>query len=227
MYHSVVPDAPNPGLWTVRLDRFDRQMRWLHAHGRRGVSVRELLEAVSTGSAAGLVGLTFDDGYADFAVHVLPVLQNYGFTATAFVVAGMLGGDSKWAKEYHRALMTAEQVRQVAEAGMEIGSHGLNHLALPEVVDSALVGEIEESRRILEKSSGREVLGFCYPYGRHDEHVVDSVRAAGYDYSCAVGYSRSSDRHTLSRIYIGDADNSARLWAKCVRHSVRRGGSHP
>ena len=49
--------------------------------------MRELLRARRP-ARAGLVGLTFDDGYADFVTEVLPVLRRYGFTATVFVLAG-------------------------------------------------------------------------------------------------------------------------------------------
>jgi hypothetical protein len=39
-------------------------------------------------------GVDGDDGYADFAVYTLPILQRYGFTATVFPVAGRLGQDN-------------------------------------------------------------------------------------------------------------------------------------
>ena len=69
-------------------------MRWLARRGLRGVSMAELLEARSRQCEAGLVGLTFDDGYDDFVRNALPVLQRYGFNATAFVIAGRLGGST-------------------------------------------------------------------------------------------------------------------------------------
>src|ERR1700685_4111380 len=74
MYHSVSPHEQDPYQVTVRPERFEQQMRWLRRHGRRGVSVREMLDARAVGHGHGLVGLTFDDGYADFARYALPVL---------------------------------------------------------------------------------------------------------------------------------------------------------
>ena len=55
--------------------------------------------SAGAGRRQGLVGLTFDDGYADFPEQVLPVLQLHGFTATAYVIAGRLGGHNTWDAE--------------------------------------------------------------------------------------------------------------------------------
>ncbi len=87
MYHSISAYQEDPYDITVRPERFDQQMRWLRRAGRKGTSVGHLLEARRRASANGLVGLSFDDGYADFLEYALPVLQRYGFGATMFVPA--------------------------------------------------------------------------------------------------------------------------------------------
>src|SRR5216683_1919592 len=128
MYHSIAPYEHDPYQVTVSPARFEQQMRWLRRRGLRGASVREVLDARASGCGPGLVGLTFDDGYADFAEYALPVLKQYGFSATVYVIAGRMGGDNEWDPEGPRKpLLTSQQVRQVADAGIEIGSHGLRH----------------------------------------------------------------------------------------------------
>jgi len=219
MYHSVAQVDEDPYLVTVSPARFEQQMRWLRRRGLRGASVGELRRARAAGAGSGLVALTFDDGYADFAEHALPVLQSCGFSATVFVIAGRLGGDNAWdAAGPRKALLTAGQIRQVADAGIEIGSHGLRHVPLPQATGAALSREIGESRAILRDLSGQEVPGFCYPYGDVDGRVVAGVRAAGYDYGCAIWPSEHTGPHALPRTYIGDADSAPRLWAKGLRH---------
>ncbi|HEY1675458.1 MAG TPA: polysaccharide deacetylase family protein [Streptosporangiaceae bacterium] len=100
----------------------------------------ELLTARQRGCDAGLVALTFDDGYDDFRHYALPVLQRYGFGATAFVIAGRLGGVNAWdALGPRKTLMTAGQVREVMAAGIEIGSHGLRHVTLDRTTNLALL----------------------------------------------------------------------------------------
>src|SRR5918992_1358264 len=126
MYHSVEPYTEDPYQITVSPQRFERQLRWMRRHGMRGVSMRELRAARAAGTAAGLVGLTFDDGYTDFVTRVMPLLARYGCSATVYIVAGALGGYNAWDTPGPRKnLMTADDVRRAADAGVEVGSHSL------------------------------------------------------------------------------------------------------
>ena len=226
MYHSVEHCELDPFQVTVRPDRFAGQLRWLHRTGRRGVAMRELLRAREAGTADRLVGLTFDDGYADFVTEVMPLLAAYGFTATVFVLAGRLGGDNAWDRPGPRkALMTADDVRRTADAGMEIGSHGLMHRPLPGADGPALTAEVGASRAILRALSGQDVPGFCYPYGQVGAREVDAVRAAGYEYACAVGRSTLDSRYAVPRVFVGDRDGAVRLVAKWLRHRIVAGGA--
>ena len=220
MYHSIEPYQADPYLVTVSPPRFAQQMRWLDRRGLRGVSIADLLAARAAGGGKGLVGLTFDDGYADFARHALPVLRRHGFGATVFVIAGRLGGDNGWDPDGPRKrLMDAPEVWALAQAGIEIGSHGLRHVRLPAAGD-ALADEVGGSRRILQEITGKPVGGFCYPYGDLDAGAVAQVRDTGYDYGCAIWPSACTGRHALPRTYIGEADTTPRLWAKTTRHRL-------
>jgi peptidoglycan/xylan/chitin deacetylase (PgdA/CDA1 family) len=223
MYHSISPSADDPYDITVRPERFAQQMRWLRRAGRRGTSVRQLLDAHRRGAANGLVGLSFDDGYADFTEYALPVLQRYEFGATMFMPAGLLGGDNAWDPEGPRKpLLSASELRQVAVAGIEIGSHGFHHLSLPASSDADLTSEIRESRDVLREVSGQEVDGFCYPYGHLDERVIDGVERAGYSYGCAVWAAGFAGRYALPREYIRDTDSPRSLWVRGARRWVKQ-----
>ena len=223
MYHSISPYEDDPYDITVRPERFEQQLRWLRRAGRTGTSVRQLLDAYRRGAASGLVGLSFDDGYADFIHHALPVLQRFGFGATVFVPAGMLGRDNGWdADGPRKALLSAGQLRQVASAGIEVGSHGFRHLSLPGSSDADLAREIQESRDILRDVSGHEVDGFCYPYGHLDGRVMDCVQGAGYSYGCAVWETEFAGRYALPREYIRDTDSPRALWARGARRWLKQ-----
>jgi peptidoglycan/xylan/chitin deacetylase (PgdA/CDA1 family) len=220
MYHSVERYDHDPFRVTVRPERFTRQLAWLRRAGWRGVAVRDLVERRGTER---LVGLTFDDGYADFVTEAMPVLARFGFTATVFVLAGRLGGDNTWDRPGPRkALMTAGDVRRAADAGMEIGSHGLLHRPLPELDEAALSDEVGASRAALAALSGQTVSGFCYPYGRVGAREVEAVRSAGYGYACAVGCSTLDSRFAMRRVFVGDRDGGLRLAAKYARHLRHR-----
>ncbi|MEV6489924.1 polysaccharide deacetylase family protein [Actinoplanes sp. NPDC051633] len=224
MYHSVQPYEADPYHVIVSPSRFARQMRWLRRRGMRGVSMRELLQARRAGSGAGLVGLTFDDGYANFITEVMPVLDNYGFTATVYVVAGALGGHNAWDEPGPRMeLMTRGGVKHAAACGMEIGSHSLAHVRLPEVPADDLAEQVGLSRDILADLSGQDVTGFCYPYGAAGAREAEVVEAAGYDYAVATKPIAVTGRYAIPRTFVGDRDAAARLFAKVARHRLTAG----
>ncbi|MFF4171223.1 polysaccharide deacetylase family protein [Streptomyces sp. NPDC001744] len=223
MYHSIANTADDPYRVTVSPVRFARQLRWLGERGLRGVSVGELLTAAAQGRARSLVGLTFDDGYADFADAALPLLRRHGFTATVYVLPGRLGGENGWdAAGPRKRLLSGDAVRRIARAGMEIGSHGLTHVPLPEADDRTLAAETLRSRELLEELTGGPVEGFCYPYGRFDRRAMRAVREAGYRYACAIDPGPYTGAYALPRVHIGENDTSWRLAAKRLLHPLRR-----
>ena len=215
MYHSVSPYDEDPYEVTMTPQRFEQQMRWLRSRGLHGISMGELLGAAAEGQTRRLVGLTFDDGYQDFVTNAMPILQRYGFTATAFVLAGRLGGENAWSRPGpHKALLTAAEVREVAKAGIEIASHGLEHVSLLKADDARLCAETMRSRAILEELLGQPIRGFAYPYGHSDPRVVAAVQAARYDYACAVRPWSGIGRHAIPRTSVFEHDSAWRLDAK-------------
>jgi peptidoglycan/xylan/chitin deacetylase (PgdA/CDA1 family) len=223
MYHSIRPICDDdPYLLGVSPERLDEQLGYLQRHGRRGVSLGELQAAAARGTAGRLVGLTFDDGYADFVEHAMPVLARHGMTATVFVIAGRLSGSNVWDELGPRlALMTASQVRAVVAGGHEVGSHGLSHVRLAGLDPRQLHREVFQSKSDLEDVLQKPVAGFCYPYGSFDDAAVAAVAAAGYEYACVTDDYRRLSRLTLPRFYVGQRDRALRLRAKALRHRLR------
>ena len=222
MYHSISPSAaPDPYRLRVHPSRLDRHLRLLSRLGLRGVSLGELLRAQEQGRARGLVGLTFDDGYADFLDHAVPLLEKHRMTGTLYVVAGRLGGANDWDDGPRLPIMDADQVRAVAAAGHEVGSHTMTHPRLAGADPAVLAAEVGDSRRVLEDVLQAEVAGFCYPYGSFDAVAADAVLAAGYDHACVTGDYDPGDRFTLPRCYVSPGDTTVHVVARMVRHGVR------
>jgi peptidoglycan/xylan/chitin deacetylase (PgdA/CDA1 family) len=222
MYHSVSADrSPDPHRLRIHPQRLDRHLTLLRRTGLRGVPLAELVQAVDAGRARGLVGLTFDDGYADFIREAVPVLDRHGMTATVYVVAGGIGQPKPWGTEPRWQLMDAANLRAVVSAGHEVGSHTMTHPRLSGLAADALAVEVTQSRKVLEDVLQTEVPGFCYPYGDFDAAASQAVRRAGYDHACVTGDYEPGDRFTLPRSYISPDDTAAHLVARLVRHSVR------
>lgn len=224
MYHSVGDCSDDPYRITVAPERLDQQLAWLHRRGLRGVAVRELLAARARGEDRDLVGLTFDDGYADFLENALPALRRWNCGATLFLLPGQLDAVNSWDPLGPRKpLLGADGIRRAAAAGVEIGSHGLTHTDLTKADDVTLRAEVANSRMLLEELTGAPVDGFCYPYGTVDSRVVAAVRKAGYGYACAIDPGPLSGPHALPRVHIGQNDTAWRLALKYRLHRLRRG----
>jgi peptidoglycan/xylan/chitin deacetylase (PgdA/CDA1 family) len=222
MYHSISPSAqPDPHRLRVHPDRLDRHLRLLRRLGLRGVPLTELVRAADQGRAAGLVGLTFDDGYTDFLHHAVPVLARHGMTGTVYVVAGRMGAQNDWDTGPRFDIMTAGQVRAVAAAGHEVGSHTMTHARLAGADAAVLAAEVGDSRRVLQDVLQAEVGSFCYPYGSYDQAAADAVRAADYDNACVTGDYSPGDRLTLPRCYVSPHDTWAHIVARLARHALR------
>ena len=183
--------------------------------------MRELRRAAETGGARGLVGLTFDDGHENFLQAAVPILENFGFSATVFVVAGLLGEENVWDQKPRMKLLEASDIREVSERGMEVGSHSMMHVKLSSVSPKTLEHEVRDSYQTLSEVLGNSVDGFCYPYGALDGDVVRAVRRAGYDYACAYKARVERSAYDVPRIYIGERDGALRFTSKLF---VYRGG---
>ncbi len=189
--------------------------------------MEELHQAMSSGNARGMVGLTFDDAYKDFLYTALPILERFGFSATVFAVAGRIGGDSGW-KHYHEPqyrmkLLGGEELREVSERGVEVGAHGMSHVALAGLEAQSLEEEVKRSHQVLSEVLGEAVEGFCYPYGVLDRAAVEAVRGARrYAYACAVHERVERGVYDLPRIPIAEPDHVGRFAAKLAIYSRYR-----
>jgi peptidoglycan/xylan/chitin deacetylase (PgdA/CDA1 family) len=230
MYHQV--DAPRTAQeqrFCTPPAEFAEQMRWLVAAGYRGVSLDQVLDHVAGRRVLPepSVHITFDDGFVGVLDHALPTLQGLGLPATLFAVPGRTGATNDWmhARGFpRRALLSAAQLRLLADEGMTIGSHTCSHARLTEVDADAAQAEIADSRRELEDLLGREVAHFAYPYGLFDPSVREMVVRAGYRSACSTraGFNRpSEDPFLLRRLDIAGTDRPWQFRQK-LRHGTHQ-----
>jgi peptidoglycan/xylan/chitin deacetylase (PgdA/CDA1 family) len=96
------------------------------------------------------------------------------------------------------------QAREMADSGVEIGSHTLTHPILTGLSDGRLREEIAQSRDRIQSAIGRKVETFCYPNGDYDLRAQCEVARSGYQFAVTteVGLnSRRSDQLALRRIH--------------------------
>lgn len=173
-------------------------MGLLKTLGCRVISLREAQAALFEGRplAGRSVVLSFDDGYENFAEHALPVMAEFGYPSVLFAVSGLLGQPARWLSSggQDSPLMSAQQLRQLRSAQVEIGSHTVNHPRLSQLGATEAMREIADSKAALEQSLGEAVDFFAYPYGDYNPAVRDAVAQAGYQaaVTCSRGLANTA-----------------------------------
>lgn len=110
MYHRVSNDAGMPEL-CVSPDTFRAHMKHLHAEGMAVVSLADMRRRLDgKHSRDRSVAITFDDGYAETARWAAPILREFSYPATYFIVGAALDGQPEyWWDTLHR-VFTSEHV---------------------------------------------------------------------------------------------------------------------
>lgn len=185
MYHSVRERPPTTtAALAVTPGAFAEQMALLADRGFTPLPFGSLHQAPKHVKP---VVITFDDGYADFHQHALPVLERHGFAATVFVTTGWLAdAGPEAAGTPLDTMLSWSQVREATAHGVEIGGHSHSHPQLDQLGDAELRDELTRNRGLLEDRLSTPVTTMAYPYGYSSARVRRAVRAAGYETACAV-----------------------------------------
>jgi peptidoglycan/xylan/chitin deacetylase (PgdA/CDA1 family) len=215
-YHGVddVRLEDDPENLCVAPERFRRQLDLLLDAGFEVVTVAELAERAAGGPPPpGLAALSFDDGMESNHRVVLPMLREAGVAATVYVVSGWIGEPHPHLRDGSR-LMTADELREMARAGIELGSHSVTHPDLTTVSAEECNREVADSVAAIEELSGRTVRTFAYPYCRYDDAAVAAVRRARL--SAAVTCEGRGDwtPHRMKRAVVTSKDGLPSFVAK-------------
>lgn len=195
-YHSI--DESNSVISTS-VELFCRQMKHLTANGYTTITMGELSLALDGKLAVPEkpVALTFDDGFQNFRTHAFPVIQDLGIKATVFLVTDYCGQTNDWEPDGfgipRQRLLSWPEIKELAKAGIEFGSHTRTHPDLTKVSPSELESEIVGSRSAIEDSIGQRVDSFAYPFGKY-ESESRRVAARTYAVACSTKLGKARER---------------------------------
>jgi peptidoglycan/xylan/chitin deacetylase (PgdA/CDA1 family) len=195
------------------------QLAALRDAGYELLGLTDALDAAAHGRRVAAV--TFDDGFVDFVEHGLGVLADVGANATLYVPSRAIGGRASWISRGPEAptIVDQSQIQEVAAAGIEIGSHGAEHVPMDVLDHRVAARHLRESRDVLEHVSAGPVLSMCYPHGYHSRALRRSVAAAGYRNACAIGHRRhplAADPFAVQRLLVGPHHDPAAVLALVV-----------
>jgi peptidoglycan/xylan/chitin deacetylase (PgdA/CDA1 family) len=192
-YHAVSERWPAD--LAVTPSQLEDQLRYLLRRGYRGATFTGALTRPVTGRT---LAVTFDDAFRSVFDLAFPLLRRLSLPATVFVPTAFAGterpmswpGIDHWSGgPYAAELMPLswDELRELAAAGWEVGSHSRTHPRLTRLDDAALAREVSASREDCEQRLGQPCTSIAYPFGDVDARVLAAVDRAGFQAGAALG----------------------------------------
>lgn len=151
------------------------------------------------------VAITVDDAFRSFLTGAMPLLREYRYPVTLFVNTGEVAGPD---------YLNWEELRRLAEEGVEIGNHSAAHGYLLDrhrnesAADwrQRAVADIRTAQEELTTRLGQAPQLFAYPYGEFSRELIEVVQELGFagavgQQSGVIGHGQ--DLYTLPRFPVG------------------------
>lgn len=204
-YHSI--DRSGSVISTTP-EMFRRQMQHLKKNSFQVVSLTEVVRSLGEGQSVSqrTVAITFDDGYQNFYSEAFPILSDFGFRATVFLVTDFCGQFNPFPANPHsqerRRMLSWDEIKEMFRHGIEFGSHSSTHPDLTRIPIEQAEEEITRSKETIQNRLAAETTVFAYPYGRYNDQVRKLVgqHFAGACTTRLGKITRGCDVYELKRI---------------------------
>jgi peptidoglycan/xylan/chitin deacetylase (PgdA/CDA1 family) len=156
-YHGVgaISASDDPHGIFVSRELFARHLEVIEARGYELLTVGDLWRRMAGGSSAtGHGSITFDDGLRKTAREAIPMLLARDIPCSMFVPTGLMGRPHPDLDG--ELIVGPDEVLELAAAGVEIGTHSIDHVPLNGI-----------------------------PYGSLSEETIRAAEEAGYETACA------------------------------------------
>ncbi len=133
---------------------------------------------------------SFDDSFISHYENVRPILNQFNFRGTFYVMPPWLTDSLPGIWRYG----TWPMFQEIALDGHEIGSITMNHLHLPELeigdtnTQGTILYEIYQSRELInQRIPNQQCITMAYPYAEHND-LIDSLTSLFYESARADGF---------------------------------------
>lgn len=196
MYHGIVngkcplPDDRETGadLYDLPVAQFERHMSLLKENG---FIVRDL--SSNSPQQENEIVITFDDGELNNLKVALPILKKFGYVAYFFIIVGRVG---------RKGYMNWEEIKELQQQGMIVGSHGLSHQILTSLMDTQIDEELRASKRTIEVNLSTQIETLSIPRGFCNDSLIHKAYELGYKTIFISDRPDDLKSHCFSRIAI-------------------------
>ena len=212
MYHRVINNAENEGVYGTYIyeDMFKKHLQYLKDKNYTVITFKDLdkigwRNRFEKGKK--YIILTFDDGYKDNYDLAFPILKEFNFKATIFLMGSLTYNewDVKAGGERKFSLMSVEMIKEMQDYGIEFGAHTFNHPKINTLSNEEIEHQIVDVKKPLEEKIGKEIITFAYPYGILNDYAKEMAKKAGYTFALATDSGSvclSDDLYQIRRIAI-------------------------
>jgi len=211
MYHRIETNPNRSDTWQISLTEFKQEMEYLKNNGYTTLTNDQFYNIITKKAAmpAKPVLLTFDGATIDFYNNAYPILRQYGFNATEYVVTDQIG--TSWGSPSDIIkIMNEDQLKIVGNNKIELENHSTTHGHIANLSTAELTKRVSGATAKLESLTNKPVKYFAYPFGESSNNFVNVLKTLKVKMAFKVGggmATDSSDLMNMPRIAIINTDN--------------------
>jgi peptidoglycan/xylan/chitin deacetylase (PgdA/CDA1 family) len=171
---------------------FEKQMRYLQSNGYTVIPLAEIENAAQYTKP---VVITFDDGYEDNYTNAYPILKEYKFPATVFLISSFIGKPG---------YLNRDEIMKMGDL-VSFQSHTVTHRSLNRLSAGEQDYELSASQQAIAALTGKEVFALAYPNGDYDRQTIEiAKRYYKYAFIKIPGgiYHTGDDPYQIKRLYM-------------------------
>jgi peptidoglycan/xylan/chitin deacetylase (PgdA/CDA1 family) len=214
-YHCINNDISGYKDMFVSVKQFECQMKYLHDSEFTPVTFSQLDNL--SGIKKPII-ITFDDGYEDNYFNAYPILKEYGFKATIFLITNAIG---------HKGYLNNEEISRMNNL-IDFESHSIHHGNLTKMPMTSVENEIKDSKAELDKLLNKDVTVLAYPYGTYNAKII-TIAKKYYEYCVATSNYKiyvHPGTYEIKRMQI-TKDTDIKMFAGLVSKCRRSPKYHP
>jgi len=160
----------------IRLAQFEAHLAYLRTGGFTVLSLPAIIAALRDGTPLPdrTIGITIDDAALSVYTEAWPRLRAADFPFTVFVSTDAVD-------EGHAGIMSWDQLRTLAAAGVTIGNHGAAHAHMWRQEDMQNQADISKAQSRIVDELGLHPELFAYPYGEFTLELRTIVMSLGIE----------------------------------------------
>ncbi|OOM74785.1 poly-beta-1,6-N-acetyl-D-glucosamine N-deacetylase precursor [Clostridium puniceum] len=220
MYHRIETNPNRSDIWQISLIEFKQEMEYLKNNGYTTLTNDQFYNIITKKAPMPVkpVLLTFDGATIDFYNNVYPILKQYEFNATEYVVTDQIGTSWGSSSDIIR-IMNENQLKTVANNKIELENHSTTHGHIANLSTGELTKRISGATAKLENLTNKPVKYFAYPFGESSNNFIKVLKSLNVKMAFKVGggmATDSSDLMNMPRIAIVNTDNITTFTRKLI-----------